>query len=183
MILKNKVFNALLSAEERQQLKDVIIYEKQNRLMGVVIHGDDGVIVDPEEYNVIRIDGDRGRLLIESINIPENIISKLTKVVKDEYADCEYVGATYCEYDKKYGNNPILEMHFDREGNNACLDYQFESNTQWALVIDKNEYELVDNQSVIFQPSVQFHGRKPKEFENEEFLNMFFFWFEMPAND
>jgi hypothetical protein len=183
MNLGNPVFNAMLSAEEREQLKDAVIYEKQTRTIQDIEHLANGEIIDPITYDVIRPDKDMGRLLIEAMDIPQNIVTKLKKIVKDKYADCEYIGATYCEYNKKYGSNPRLPVHYDKKDNNyCCLDYQFESNTFWPIIINNNEYILIDNQAVIFHPSTELHGRTNKIFEIDEIVHMFFFWFEMPSN-
>lgn len=108
-----------------------------------------------------------------NFEVPENIKSKLEKIARDAGFDVDFFCATYTEYCGKYGD-PVLQPHKDKM--NFCLiDYQLDANTSWPLYADDDQYDLQNNEALMFLPAQSIHGRIFKRFTDEEVIKMIFF--------
>lgn len=113
-----------------------------------------------------------GKIILE-LKLTDDIKETLVALAKNNGFDVDFFDATYTEYASKYGR-PNLEAHKDYQ--NFCLiDYQLDSNTSWPLYIEDQEYDLKNNEGIIFVPSQLIHGRIEKEFADNEVVKMIFF--------
>jgi hypothetical protein len=126
------------------------------------------------------VDKNYGRLrFMELQGVPESIVQKLNSIVNN-VSDVELellnppAGAIYSS---KHGVNPKLPTHFDGDFNDAIIDYQLESNTQWPLGVNLETYPLEDNSGVLFSPNANIHWRPRKTFKEDEYITMIFFRF------
>ena len=83
---------------------------------------------------------------------------------------------TYTRYSAKFGK-PNLPPHIDRDKVEVIVDYQYKSNTNWPLGLNKTIYEMEDNSALMFNPNKNIHWRPIKDFDSEEFVEMIFFRF------
>lgn len=82
----------------------------------------------------------------------------------------------FVDYDNQYGQ-PNLPPHYDGDTNALIIDYQYKSNTTWGLGVDKEVFEMEDNEAIIFNPNEYPHWRPHKTFKDGEFVTMIFFRF------
>jgi hypothetical protein len=118
-----------------------------------------------------------------NFNLPETIIAKLTKIVK-EVSGAETMSLRSLmavEYNNKYGD-PSLPPHFDGDTTEIIVDFQISSNTSWGIGLNLEVFELEDNSAVIFNPNTNIHWRPIKSFEDGEYVQMIFFRFNDPNN-
>lgn len=164
----------LFEPEEKAQIARLIEDEKAKRKLFVwnEFAGEKfpQEIIDDSDYMIQNIS--LGKIMF-NITIPESIKEKLVKTAKYLGADVGYFCATYTEYSGKYGK-PVLTPHKDRQ--DFCLiDYQLDANTSWPLYIDDQEYDLSNNDGLIFFPARSTHGRIEKDFTNDDYVKMIFF--------
>jgi hypothetical protein len=74
---------------------------------------------------------------------------------------------------------PRLESHYDTNmgGPRVTIDVQMASNISWPLLIDDKEYDLKDNQALLFAGTNQLHGRIDKVFNDDQYVHMLFLHF------
>jgi hypothetical protein len=177
--MENIIFNDLFTKEECMELNLMVQHELENRPHVPILADKDGSLINQDD--VVMIDQDNGRLMVEILPTPEYIVEKLKTIVREQYGDCEYISTVYAEYSSNTGN-PKLNGHFDTKLDTTLIDYQLASNTKWPITVDGTNYELIDNQAVLLRPFKQYHGRPQKTFEKDEYVNMLFFFFQKPTN-
>jgi hypothetical protein len=177
--MENIVFNDLFTRKEREDLALMVQHEMETRPHVSILVDENGSLINQD--NVVMIDRDNGRLMVEILPTPEYIVEKLKTIIKEQYGDCEYISTVYAEYSSNTGN-PKLNGHFDSKLDTTLIDYQLASTTKWPITIDGTNYELVDNQGVLLRPFKQYHGRPPKTFQKDDYVNMLFFFFQKPTN-
>jgi hypothetical protein len=148
----------LLSQEEINQIIEVFIYPIENNL----------------EFSISK---ELGRCQFVPSRIEKTTETKLLKIA-NSVADfeCGYSGATFAEYNLKYGS-PKLPTHFDGDWNDLIINYQLSSNTSWDIGVDLDVYDMKDNSALIFHPNKNVHWRPEKLFKDGEFIQMIFFRF------
>jgi len=164
----------LFGTEEVTYLKKLIQDEKAKRTIFVwdEFSGDQfpQEMMDSPNHMVQNVS--LGKIMF-NLSIPDSLKAKLVEVAKYVGYDVGYFCATYTEYSKDYGK-PVLTPHKDRQ--NFCLiDYQLEANTSWPIVVEDQEFDLSDNDGLIFLPSKMVHGRPDKIFIDDEYVQMIFF--------
>jgi hypothetical protein len=128
------------------------------------------------EANEPEIHHELGRvqynLLVSTVK--QKTFDKLINVVK-QVTDLPFQirSATYVEYNSLYGT-PNLPPHLDRDTNDLILNIQIESNTNWALGLNLQTYEIKDNSALVFNPNKEIHWRVYKEFKDGEYVRMLF---------
>lgn len=72
---------------------------------------------------------------------------------------------------------PNLIPHWDNSFLEPRLtfDYQISGNTTWPIVVEDKEFTLKNNSALTFSGTHQIHWRTPKEFNDDEYLDMIFF--------
>lgn len=136
------------------------------------------------EKNILKskkeLDGDLGRKITKDLIIPDEIIEKLIKILKNNNCnDLVFSGAVYAEYNNKYGD-PNLPPHTDQDNNNLIINFQLSSNVYWPIGLNKNLYSLENNSAIIFNGNETIHWRPIKIFKNNEYVKMIFFRFFKP---
>lgn len=184
--MENKVIANFFSDDELRQISEVIQHELATREH--VDHFDlyEGMILDKD---LVYIKRDLCRLDITNLKMPPNIIQKVTETAKKYYAlEKSYVGditnITYSEYSLKYAPEneiPNLFPHLDYGNSGLILDYQFKSNTNWAIAIEDKEYILNDNEVLFLYPLDQYHWRPKKNWLDNEYVGIIFFDFMTPG--
>lgn len=136
----------------------------------------------PEENENFSVSEDLGRYQFSVGNLDHDIVTKLLDLANSVVDfDCEFSGATGCEYNPIYGQ-PTLPPHFDGDWNDLIINYQLTSNTRWDIGVDCSLYQLEDNSAVLFHPNESVHWRPRKGFKDGEFVRMIFFRFHKAGN-
>ena len=120
---------------------------------------------------------DRAQEYVDMFELPEDVILKVESIAKEVTGE-DWIIADFalCTYTNKIGK-PILKMHRDEnfDEQRICFDYQLESNTSWDIIVDKDMYQIEDNSGILFSSTDQYHGRPPKEFQDNEYIKLIFF--------
>lgn len=125
--------------------------------------------------NSILLNKELGRI---RINLPLDlkIIKFLNEYVQsyNKFMSIQY--AFFVEYNNKYGI-PFLPPHLDQTSSKTTFNYQLRSNIDWSSFVEGKEIELKDNSGFWIDVRDQVHWRRPKVFEDGDFLQMIFFHF------
>jgi len=174
--MKIDVIDNVFQGGQIQAIKESIEHELRTR--EYVIMGSQGPDLKPE--NKALVFQNTGRLDLEMISLPDDVIKTITKIA-NRYTEGEPFelipfGAFYAEYSGKHGT-PLLSPHYDGGDCNFMLDYQLESNTTWHIGMDETAYEIKDNQALTLYPLSYMHWRPVRNFTDSEFVKMIFFRF------
>jgi hypothetical protein len=126
------------------------------------------------------------------IQLDEAIIDKVTKKAQeisgnDNLVLTEYCHARYANVTSNCGKfhyRPALFPHHDETFKEPrfTFDYQLNGNTDWAIIVEPDqEFVLKNNQAVTFSGTHQIHWRQPKEFADDQYIEMLFFHFTDPG--
>lgn len=126
--------------------------------------------------SVREVDNNLGRAKC-TFELQPELKEKIQKYISKIYKTDLHLGSSsYVEYNKVYGT-PQLPPHFDGDSCDLLLNYQLHSNTMWGIGIDKNIYNLKNNEAVCFSPNDYIHWRPIKTFSDTEYVEMIFFRF------
>ena len=127
------------------------------------------------------------------INLPENIINKVTSYARDVSSNLNLEVKEYCH--ARYNNvtshcgrfhyKPSLFPHYDETFKEPrfTFDYQLASNIEWPIIVEPDQkFSLKNNEAVTFSGTHQIHWREPKYFEDNQFVEMLFFHFWDPTS-
>lgn len=171
-----KVVKEVFSKEELDSINNIINEELKTREF--VVKDLQVPDLSPEKKAIIF--EKTGRLDLEMIKFPQDIINKVTDIAnKNNHGETLRlipIGCFYAEYSGAHGT-PYLSPHYDGGDCNFMFDYQLESNTVWPIGVDEKAYAIKDNEALIFEPLSFMHWRPNRKFENHEFVKMIFFRF------
>jgi len=153
------ILNNVFSEEKFLELKNRIIYKKNNSLL---------------EYN-----SGLGRYSIPDEEFLSEEQLLLTNMAKSIFNSNSLV-PTYCVYSMYHGTRANLPYHVD---DNACtytIDLCISYKTNWPIYINNKEFILEPNQAVCYYGEDQYHWRNkfPDPANNE--VEMIFFHFAEP---
>lgn len=165
----------IFSENEIEDIKSEIISQTSVKTLYVWDELKEGKLPDEvmKSHNPYVQNVSLGKVMIR-LDLPQSITDKVLSLCKEHDPAITYHGATYTEYDGKYGV-PRLSKHRDRFKHFLLLDYQLDANTSWPLYVEDSQYDLSNNSAILFYPGDQFHGRIDKSFENGEYVKMIFF--------
>jgi hypothetical protein len=172
----------MFSELEIQQISEIINHEKLtkkvfvwNEFAGEPFPQD---IVDDKSMYIQNVS--LGKIMINNLELPQSIINKINSVAAENGIDADFFCATYTEYSGEYGA-PSLTPHKDNM-DFLLIDYQIDANTSWPIYVEDTEYDLANNDAVMFLPGRMIHGRIDKEFTNKEYVKMIFFDMKLRDN-
>ena len=123
------------------------------------------------------------------IQLPENIVEKLTQYAivisgNENVVLTEYCHAIYKNTEKdgvKF--RPSLFPHYDEtfKESKFTFDYQLDGNVDWNIVVEHRVLPLLNNQAATFSGTHQIHWREPKEFSDDQYVEMLFCHFTDPT--
>ena len=118
-----------------------------------------------------------GRILNNLNSLPIEIKNKLIKIAESKLNKrLEMVAEGFSTYKKEYGE-PWLDPHIDFNETNYILDYQFDSNIEWPIIVEGESFILKNNEAVLFSGKDQIHWRPKRKFLDHEYVSMIFFHF------
>jgi hypothetical protein len=167
-ILKN-----LFSDEEIQNIRDTIFNQSSQR---EVINLEMPTDIDDNTNKIYSL---MGRLDVEKLKFERLIINKIEKTLNELYPNKKfYIGnknIISSTYSGLYGK-PGLSEH--KDGGfpfQIIVDYQLDSNTSWNIKVDGEEYEIENNDALVFDPVISSHSRPQKSFNPEDYVTMIYF--------
>jgi len=155
---KNYVVENVFTDEQVQYLHDLI----NSSMISVV-----------DDYNGRYIKGLDGR-------VRQDIIERTKQIAKEATGyDLVPADTGYSYYNNQYGKVE-LHPHIDKNRTEFVIDYQLHGNVDWSIVVERKEFNLKDNQALVFAGGEQPHWRPQREFVDGEYLGMIFFHFIAP---
>lgn len=127
----------------------------------------------------------QGRMDLERIFLDPDIQEVFDNIAKRYRAGLELIpdGVMYARYDGSIGDNPFLGPHYDGGNCDFMLDYQLESNTEWAVGQDEVVTDMLDNEAVTLYPISKLHYRPKKKFSKDQFVTALFFRYTVPGEN
>jgi hypothetical protein len=176
---KIDVISNVLSDEQADTVLKLINFEKSVRKVTELDTTSEYIPVE----NDVKIYRRQGRLDLENIFLEESIQKVFDDIAKRYDSRYELIpdGAMYVEYDGSLGGNPFLGPHYDGGNCDFMIDYQLESNIDWAIGQDELVIELKDNEAMTLYPLSKIHYRPMKTFRKDQVLKAMFFRYTIPG--
>ena len=112
--------------------------------------------------------------------IPEpHIKEKLTKLISEALGEPMILEQTsVAKYSTKFNFLVKLFAHYDTKPIDMFIvDLQLKSNQDWGIVVEGKQFNLKDNQALIFSGTNQMHWREKKVLPAGTEIVMLFAWF------
>lgn len=112
--------------------------------------------------------------------IPEpHIKEKLTKLISEALGEPMILEQTsVAKYSTKFNFLVKLFAHYDTKPIDMFIvDLQLKSNQDWGIVVEGKQFNLKDNQALIFSGTNQIHWRERKNLPANTDITMLFCWF------
>lgn len=155
------------------------VYRVKNFLLPEELEMIHYLLTDEEQWSARsekKEDPNLGRIMY-AVYLPITMLNEIQgRVQKLVQKQLPPINSMFVTYDAKYGQ-PNLPPHFDGDQNSLIVDYQYKSNTTWGFGVDKEVFEMEDNEAIIFNPNEYPHWRTRKTFQDGEFVTMIFFRF------
>ena len=115
---------------------------------------------------------------LSDINLlPTDIKKILNDIASKNYGSpLKLYAVAFGRYSNEFGT-PKLGPHIDEVPAQFSLDYQLDGNIDWAINIEGKEYNLKNNNGLIFEGEVVLHWRPERVFKDDEFLDLAWFQF------
>lgn len=169
------VVKNIFSDEQIQDIKDTIFKQSSER---EVINLEMPYESDSTDKTTNKIYSLMGRLDVQKIQFRASIIRTLEKALNNLNPNKKfYIGngdIIVSRYSGEYGN-PGLSEHKDGGVSSIIADYQLDSNTSWNISVDAKEYEISNNEALVFDPVVMGHARPLRKFAHNEYVTMVYF--------
>jgi len=173
MIKPAFILKDIFSDEEIKNIKDTIFNQSSKKEV-INLEEPNGI-----DDNTNKIYGLMGRLDVEKLHFDKIIIEKIEKTLSDLYPNKKfYIGnkdIISSTYSGLYGK-PGLSEH--KDGGfplKIIVDYQLDSNTSWNIKVDGEQYEIGNNDALVFDPVVSSHSRPQKDFNLNDYVTMIYF--------
>jgi hypothetical protein len=126
-----------------------------------------------------RVQGWGGQVCFDNIQLSENIKSRINNLMNANLEeDVVLMQYTVVRYDNKHGYLAKLFPHYDtRPCEMFVFDAQLKTNEDWGIIVEGQQFNLNDNEAIIFAGTQQMHWREKKDLPMTTEINMIFFWF------
>lgn len=126
----------------------------------------------------IRIQKWGGQGVLDEIKISDSVITKIqnlaSKASNKELIVAEYSIVKYCP---EYGYEVKLFPHYDtRPYEMFVFDVQLKTNEDWGIIVEGKQFNLLDNQALLFSGTQQMHWRENKKMQDGSEIIMMFCW-------
>ena len=115
--------------------------------------------------------------------IPTELVDIITsKAIESHGNPLKLESISFARYNLKYGI-PNLPPHVDDNFEYARLtfDIQLSSNKLWKIFVEDNDFELHENEGLVFSGTHQVHWREKVIFDNTDYVDMLLCQFSNPS--
>lgn len=134
--------------------------------------------VDNYPKEKIRIQKWGGQGVYDEIILTKDIRDRIEFLVNQNVDDeMILVEASVVRYSPEHGYEVKLFPHFDtRPSQRMVFDIQLKSNIDWGIIVEGTQFNLQDNQALIFSGTEQIHWRENKKIPANSVIDMIFCW-------
>ena len=132
-----------------------------------------GVFDRPKQSVVIERNLGRANCLVTNI-IPKDIVKKILAKA-EQYGEIDWYNFLFVKYSNDFGV-PNLGPHLDTHDTNFSINFQLDSNIEWPVILEDEEYMLKTNSALTFSPSEVVHWRPTRDFFDNEFVDVILFY-------
>jgi hypothetical protein len=115
--------------------------------------------------------------------IPTELVDIITsKAIESHGHPLKLESISFARYNLKYGV-PNLPPHVDDNFEYARLtfDIQLSSNRLWKIFVEDNDFELHENEGLVFSGTHQVHWREKVLFDSKDYVDMLLCQFSNPS--
>jgi hypothetical protein len=115
--------------------------------------------------------------------IPTELVDIITsKAIEAHGHPLKLESISFARYNLKYGV-PNLPPHVDDNFEYARLtfDIQLSSNRLWKIFVEDNDFELHENEGLVFSGTHQVHWREKVLFDSKDYVDMLLCQFSNPS--
>jgi hypothetical protein len=131
----------------------------------------------------IRVQKWGGQGILDDIKITDEIKDKVESVATRHVGE-EMILENFsiARYSPEYGYEVKLFPHYDtRPVEMFVLDVQLKTNEDWGIVVEGKQYNINDNDALLFSGTQQMHWRERKTLSKESEIYMLFCWLKHKA--
>jgi hypothetical protein len=131
----------------------------------------------------IRVQKWGGQGILDDIKITDEIKDKVESVATRHIGE-EMILENFsiARYSSEYGYEVKLFPHYDtRPVEMFVLDVQLKTNEDWGIVVEGKQYNINDNDALLFSGTQQMHWRERKTLSKESEIYMLFCWLKHKA--
>jgi len=131
----------------------------------------------------IRVQKWGGQGILDDIKITDEIKDKVESVATRHIGE-EMILENFsiARYSPEYGYEVKLFPHYDtRPVEMFVLDIQLKTNEDWGIVVEGKQYNINDNDALLFSGTQQMHWRERKTLSKESEIYMLFCWLKHKA--
>lgn len=126
----------------------------------------------------LKIEKDFGKASFIVRPMPKEILDKVIGCLSSYgySATPDDIVCIFMRYSNEFGV-PELEPHIDLHDSGLSVDYQLQSNVDWSVIVENEEYDVKNNDALVFDSTKVVHWRNPKIFKDGQFVDMVLFHF------
>lgn len=141
----------------------------------------DHILKQIDEYppEKIKVQKWGGQGVYQTIQPDSHLTEKLTKLMSDSIGEPMFLKEfSVVKYSAEFNYLVKLFPHYDtRPVDMFIMDVQLKTNEDWGLVVEGKQFNLKDNQALIFSGTNQMHWREKKVLPAGTEIVMLFAWF------
>jgi hypothetical protein len=126
----------------------------------------------------IRVQKWGGQGILDDIKITNEIKDKIESIATKHIGE-EMILENFsiARYSPEYGYEVKLFPHYDtRPIEMFVLDIQLKTNEDWGIIVEGEQYNINDNDALLFSGTQQMHWRERKTLSKESEIYMLFCW-------
>lgn len=131
----------------------------------------------------IRVQKWGGQGILDDIKMTNEIKDKIEDVVTRHIGE-EMILENFsiARYSPEYGYEVKLFPHYDtRPTEMFVLDIQLQTNEDWGIIVEGEQYNINDNDALLFSGTQQMHWRERKKLSKNSEIYMMFCWLKHKA--
>jgi hypothetical protein len=151
-------------------LKNILTQQQINKIVD---------LMDNTPKQDVRVQDWGGQGCFDNIILDKEITEKVQWAIENATGQKLTLGHySVVRYSNEYGYLVKLFPHYDtRYAEMFVLDLQLKTSEDWGIIVEGEQFNLKDGESLIFSGTQQMHWREKKELMSNAEINMIFFWF------
>lgn len=131
----------------------------------------------------IRVQKWGGQGILDDIKITDEIKNKIESIATKHIGEeMTLENFSIARYSPEYGYEVKLFPHYDtRPVEMFVLDIQLKTNEDWGIIVEGKQYNINDNDALLFSGTQQMHWRERKTLLKGSEIYMLFCWLKHKA--